>query len=281
MSKERILSSEHLHSALENSTLEIYPSTKILRNILLLPHGHRINVASSPERGIDKTISISESIRFLGNPVVPHISARAIKSREHLIEISDRLFANDIEEIFLVGGDGEPEGDYSDAYSLLNDLLKFNTNIKTVGFAGYPEGHPFLNRSALEKSLDAKIDLAHTFGLRVRVDTQLCFDGNAILEWSSDFTKRQPKVPVFLGISAPVRAIKLYKIASRVGVGDSLRFLKTSEIGFVRKLLAYNPKDLLSEIFSDPRSEQIKGFHIFTFNEIDSTRRFVKRVGKF
>ena len=50
-----------------------------------------LTVTCSPGKGPDRTLDLAERLRGAGYDVVPHLSARTVRSREHLQEILGRL----------------------------------------------------------------------------------------------------------------------------------------------------------------------------------------------
>ena len=52
-----------------------------------------------------------------------------------------------IETVFIIGGDADQRGPFTDAPGLLRSFLDKNPKIKTVGIGSYPDGHPSIPES--------------------------------------------------------------------------------------------------------------------------------------
>ncbi len=58
------------------------------------------------------------------------------------------------DDMFLIGGDADPPlGAYSSAVELLDVVAEHPQRPRTIGIAGYPEGHPAIADEALEQAL--------------------------------------------------------------------------------------------------------------------------------
>ena len=108
--------------------------------------------------------------------------------------------------------------------------------------------------------------------------TQLCFDAATIKGWLGARRDAGVTLPLQIGMAGVVDMIKLTQIATRIGVGDSLRYL-TKHAGTVFKLMGgYKPDELLNDlspIFGDP-FYNVEAFHVYTFNQLEKTERWRK-----
>ena len=91
--------------------------------------------------------------------------------------------------------------------------------------------------------------------------------------------QRGVTLPIEVGIPGVVPASKLMRISAKIGVGQSLRFLR-SHRGLAAALLGrpgtYRPDRLVAELepsLEDPASPMGR-FHIYTFNEVERTERW-------
>jgi methylenetetrahydrofolate reductase (NADPH) len=69
-------------------------------------------------------------------------------------------------------------------------------------------------------------------------------------------------------------------VSTRIGVGDSLRFLRTHE-GWLRRTLRgeFDPDPQVAGLERSLRgSRNVAGFHIFTFNDLEGTERWRQRA---
>ena len=78
--------------------------------------------------------------------------------------------------------------------------------------------------------------------------------------------------------------MKLLRIALKIGVGQSARFLK-SNLKLVGKMVTpggYSPEELLFDLAPLMVDEEIgiSGVHIYTFNQLDTTEKWRLRMVK-
>ena len=107
-------------------------------------------------------------------------------------------------------------------------------------------------------------------GLAGWASTQLCFDPTVIRSWLQRRASRGLALPVRLGLSAPVERTKLLALGMRVGVGQSLRYLKKNGRGLKGLLRGdgYDPDVLLDALQPDLEALGVTGVHLFTFNQL-------------
>jgi methylenetetrahydrofolate reductase (NADPH) len=239
-----------------------------------LPNGATIAITTSPQLGLDATLEWTETAADFGYEVSPHIAARYVRDEDHLAEIARRLTEAGVTDIFVPGGDREePAGEFDSAYEVLAALDDLDYTFDEVGITGYPEGHDFLDDETLTEAMGKKEPYA------TYIVTQLCYDSDAVVGWVEEVRDRGVGLPVEVGIPGVMRYQKLLNISQKVGVGDSVRFLKktTGVLGFVRQLIGsrgkYTPDDLidgLAPYAADP-DYGIQGLHVYTFNQTSDT----------
>jgi methylenetetrahydrofolate reductase (NADPH) len=228
-----------------------------------------VAITTSPQLGIERTVERSEEAAAAGYEVVPHVAARYVEDREQLEEIARRLTEAGITDIFVPGGDKEEPGEFESAYELLVALDELPYDFEEVGITGYPEGHDFLSEETLAEAMEKKAPYA------TYIVTQLCYDPEAILEWTEDIRARGIDLPIEVGIPGVMNYQRLLKISRKVGVGDSVKFLRktTGIVGFVKQLVGsrgvYKPDDLIDGLAPYVGDEEYKfrGVHIYTFNQ--------------
>ncbi len=252
---------------LENAYMEIIPVAGIEKKLGVLQENMHMAVTCSPTRGVDATLELTEKLIAQGFQVTPHISAKSVRGERHLETIITRLEAMSIQSIFVPGGDApEPIGNFNNAYDLLKALQKCGHNIKKIGIAAHPEGHPDINEKILMESLEKKKDLADF------IVTQMCFDATALGDWLLRINK----------LPGAIERGRLLKTSLRIGVGDSLRFLrkKSRVAAELMKSSVYNPKKLVTDIseYKDISDTNLIGYHIFSFNQIEKTEKWRKET---
>jgi methylenetetrahydrofolate reductase (NADPH) len=253
--------------------LEIVPLRSGAEEWPFLPTDGVVAVTCSPNRGVDATLDLAEDLAGRGLTVTPHLAAKTVRSREHLVEVLDRVRRSGMEDVFVIGGDGrEPAGPYGSAGSLLEAMAEVGHGIPNVGVAAYPDTHPFIGNERLMEVLQEKQPYA------TYMVTQLCFDAGTMSRWLGEVRGRGVELPVYLGIPGVLKRRKLLEISFRVGVGDSARFI-SKHAGIVARLMRrgdYRPEVLvvsLAEVVRDP-ANLVAGWHINTFNQIRATERW-------
>lgn len=269
---KRVLTAER-DRLLANSRFEVIPLKGVVNHLGQCSLNHPVTVTCSPRMGLTHTLEISRQLSERGHYVVPHIAAKLVEGREHLAEIIELIRAAGISDIFIVGGDAAtPVGPYASAGALLQELAMLDHGIANIGVGAYPEGHPHVDDGALLEALQDKQQHA------TYMATQLCFDPAVIDGWINQVSKQGITLPLYIGVPGAVKIGKLIDIALRVGVGDSLRYLK-SQRSLAKTMLfngAYFPDDLLHAASQLALYSElpIKGLHIFTFNQMAQTYRW-------
>ncbi|RRO18340.1 5,10-methylenetetrahydrofolate reductase [Saccharopolyspora rhizosphaerae] len=255
-----------LRRSLDRMRYEVLPVGKA--RLDLLDPGSTVTVTASPVRGIEPTLAAAERLSANGLHAVPHLAARSFRDHAHLATALDRLDAAGVSEVFVIAGDGaHPLGEFADSLALLRAMEQLGRLPARIGIAGYPEGHAFLPDDCTVRAMEAKARYADY------VVSQITFDARTITEWARDVRLRGVQAPVYVGVPGVVDAHRLLRIALKIGLGESTRFLR-KQYGAVSKMLArYTPEDLFDELspqLADPESP-IAGWHLFTFNEISGT----------
>ena len=264
---------KRIQEDLENAYMEIIPIPGIEERLGTLQPNSHVAVTCSPTKGVDETIELSEKLIAQGFQVIPHIAAKCVSGEKHLETIVKRLDALSIESIFVPGGDRpEPIGEFNNAYDLLKALQKSGHNIKNIGIAAHPEGHPDVNEKILMEALEKKKDLADY------IVTQMCFDANILGDWLIQINQQGVHLPVWVGLPGAIERGRLLRTSLRIGVGNSLRFLrKKSQVAAeLMKSSIYNPDKLVTSIseYKDIANTNLAGYHIFCFNQIEITEKW-------
>jgi methylenetetrahydrofolate reductase (NADPH) len=262
---------------LGNARYEVLPTPSTEAKVLEhLPTERTVTITASPGKGLEATFDLSERLVGHGYSVVPHIAARMVTGRSELAEICDRLTGKGITKVFVPGGDADPAGDYQDAFSLLEDLKDLGRPFEQVGITGYPETHPTISDDLTVQSMwDKRRHATH-------IVSNLTFDPKAISTWVTRLRARGVTMPLYLGIPGPIDRAKLLATATKIGVGESTRFLTKHRGTFVR-LAA--PGGFTGERFLEQCAPALgaenaaaEGVHVFTFNQIAETEAWRTQV---
>ena len=253
---------------LQNAYMEVIPVPKIEQKLETISRDTHLAITCSPTKGVDETIELSEILVDMGFNVTPHVAAKCVTNESHLVSIVDKLHEKGIESIFVPGGDRpKPAGDFKSAYELLNCLNSIDHKIKNIGIAAHPEGHPDIEDEVLIKELKKKKPLA------TYIVTQMCFDARLLGDWLCDIKDRGIDLPVWVGLPGVIERGRLLRTSLRIGVGDSLRFLrkKTQVASELMKSSTYYPDRLVTDISEYEKINQtnLAGYHIYCFNQIE------------
>jgi methylenetetrahydrofolate reductase (NADPH) len=262
-----------LARVLEAPTFELIPLRNAMDQAALLPAGATVSVTASPAKGMEATVALCEQLEGGGFRAVPHVSARMIRDRAHLVDLIAWLDGAGVDRAFVVGGDAKEPGAYPDGLALLREMAEIGHPLGEIGIPGYPQGHPFIADGPLLDALRAKTPFA------TYITTQLCFDPSAIVRWITARRGEGIALPVHLGVPGVAEPQKLLTIAARIGVADTHRFL-AKNLRFVTRLVRsggfYRPDGLLEGLapsLADPVAG-ISGLHLYTFNAVDATERW-------
>jgi methylenetetrahydrofolate reductase (NADPH) len=202
--------------------------------------------------------------------VVPHLAARLVADRNQLRELLARIESLGIRNVFVVAGDiAEAIGPFDGAAALLRAMADVGHGLDEVGITGYPESHAFISD---ETTIQAMFDKAP---YATYIVSQITFDARVIATWLRRVRDRGVALPIYVGLPGPVDPVRLLRLSSRMGLGESARFLRRhgSWIGRLTLPRGYRPSSLLRALapaLAQPENE-VAGLHLFTFNELDRT----------
>ena len=235
-----------------------------------------VTVTASPRKGLEPTLELTEALAGRGFSAVPHLAARLVYDERHLTETIARLDEAGVKDMFVVAGDGTPAGDFADSLQLLTAISRMRAagggdHLPLIGVAGYPEGHALVCDDDLTAALLAK-QPASSY-----VVTQMCFDSVAVRRWVGQARDRGLSLPIHAGVAGAVDRLKLVRVAGRIGVGGSVRFLRKHRGG--TRLLrpgGYRPDDLLEQLTSDVDRPDLAlaGLHVYTLGDVAATEQW-------
>ncbi|PSP85941.1 methylenetetrahydrofolate reductase [Halobacteriales archaeon QS_1_68_17] len=267
---------EGVRELLDDPRFELLPFESFDEQLDYLPDGAQIAITSSPQKGIMETVERSEQVQREGYRAVPHIAARAVRDEDQLDEIAGRLEDAGVTDVFVPGGDNEDPGAFESSYQLLVALAELGYEFEEVGITGYPEGHYFIDEETLWEHLEKKQPHA------TYITTQLCYNPDAIVDWIETVRERGTDLPVEVGLPGVMKYQRLMSISRKVGVGDSIEFLRktTGLASFIKTLIGsrgkYTPDKLVDGLapYVDDPEYGIRGVHIYTFNQSGDTEEW-------
>lgn len=266
---------EALATTLASARFEIIPMTGVEQQIAALPDGVTVTVTSSPRQGLNATLSVAGLLRQrYGFDAVPHLAARSIRDHAHLRDVLQTLTDIGVGEVFVVAGDDpQPAGPFDGSVALLPAMAELGHDLR-VGITGYPESHAFIPDDTAIEAMAAKAPFADY------IVSQICYDPTVTAEWVTLVRSRGVTLPIHIGLPGVVDFARLLRISRRVGIGDSLRFLRKQWTTVAKLLGGYEPDALvdgLAPLVADPHM-RIAGWHLFTFNEVRATEAWRQKT---
>jgi methylenetetrahydrofolate reductase (NADPH) len=268
------LAAAGLGALLGSVRYEVLPAQTTEDKVLAhVPREVVLTVTASPVKGLEPTLDLTARLAAHGYRVVPHVPARLLRDEVHLKEVVERLREAGTDDVFVPAGDADPPaGPYTGALPVLRRLSELGAPFARVGITGYPESHPLIHDDLTVQAMWDKRTHA------TYIVSNLCFDARLLGEWIARIRRREVALPVHVGVAGPVQRAKLLAMATRIGVGESTRFLTRHPSWFLRFAApgGYSPERLLSraqDALTAPTAG-VAGLHLFTFNQIAETERW-------
>ncbi len=273
----RQASASALADLLEQPRFEVLPTAGATAQVAdHLPLGRLVTVTASPGRGLEATLDVATDLAGRGYDVVPHLAARMVADEAQLREIVDRLQEAGVTRVFVPSGDAVEAGAYADSVALLEALAGLGAPFAHVGITGYPESHPTIPDDMTVQAMWDKRRYA------TEMVSNLAFDAQVVETWLNRVRTRGVTLPLWLGIPGPLDPAKLLTVATRIGVGDSARFL-AKQPRTVARLIAPRGFDVerflrrLAPTLARDASV-VAGLHVFTFNQVAATEAWRARL---
>lgn len=269
-------SAAHRQALTDRLIFELVPLKSLGAAIESLPQNARVSVTCSPTKGIAETQARTADLIAAGYEAVPHIAARMVTDAAHAADLAAWCRDLGLASIFVVGGDAEEPGTYPGAVEFLDDFLAYDHRVQAIGVAGYPDGHAMLSADIVENALHAKQAMLTDAGIDGWCSTQMCFDPTIIAKWLRSQRERGLTMPVHLGIAGVVDKKRLLTMGARLGIGDSLRYLRKNKAAVLKMMTttSYDPNDLLVPLSADLLDQGVAGLHVFTFNQVEATNEW-------
>jgi len=267
MSTTELTPAAHVAELLRRSRFEILPLDGIEEHVVrTVPREVTLTVTASPTKGLEPSLDLAGRLVSHGYAVVPHLSARLVADIAELEEIVARLGEAGVRDVFVVAGDAEePRGSFHGAIDLLEALDRLGRPFPDVGITGYPESHPFIDD---ETTIAAMFEKARH---ATYIASQVCFDPAVTAAWIENVWARGTQLPIYVGVPGVVSRAKLLRVSAKIGIGDSLRFLRKNGSFAGRFLRGFSPDPLVDGLGPVLGSGKVAGFHVFTFNDVEDT----------
>lgn len=108
--------------------------------------------------------------------------------------------------------------------------------------------------------------------------SNLTFDPRVLSSWVRRVRARDVQLPILVGVPGPVERARLLRMATKIGVGESARFLAKHR-GLFARIAApggCDPARFLTGAAATLGREDLNvaGLHLFTFNQIAATEEW-------
>jgi len=253
------------------------PSDADIAALTVLPRGTRVYISAVPHRAAEESISAAIRLRAAGLEPVPHVAVRNFASVDALDDCLARLNGEaEVRRVLVIAGDRADHGPFRSAADAIDSGLFRRRGIRTLGIAGYPEGHPKIGNDALFKALVEKVAAAEATGLTVEIVTQFCFDARAILDYVARLRAFGFEQPLRIGLVGPTGLAALLRYAGRCGVRASAQALARRS-GMLRQMFALTVPDDLIRALADAAPAGVRA-HFFSFGGLPATARWAQAV---
>jgi methylenetetrahydrofolate reductase (NADPH) len=253
------------------------PSDTDIASLAPLERGTRIYLSAVPGRPTDEAIAAAVHMRNAGLQPVPHVAVRNFASVEALDDFLARLSGEAaVDTVLVIAGDRSESGPFRSALDAIDSGLLPRRGMRTIGIAGYPDGHPRIGDDELHRALTEKIAAAEAVGLNVEIVTQFCFDANSMLDFIARLRAFGLDHRLRIGLAGPTSLTSLMRYASRCGVRASAQAL-TQRSGLMRQMFTTAAPDDLILALADAAPAAVIP-HFFSFGGIAATARWARAV---
>ena len=264
--------------SLEISPREMHRAAEVAA---LLPKDTCVYIPSLPGLPLSRTLEMVAALRAAGLDPVPHVSARRILERDEFrsfLKAATSKYA--VHRVLVIGGDEpKPKGPFNDSLEVLRSGMLAEAGIREIGVSGYPEGHPRIDGSMLEKAFAEKVKIAREQGLGLYVVTQFSFAPKRIVDFCAALARSAPDVSVYVGIAGPSDPAALLRYAQRCGVSTSLRALRNLGTGIARLVVHTDPQEQVAALggyLQGREAGNVVGVHLYSFGGALRTARWMR-----
>ena len=285
------VSVEAIAKAGANWSIEVTPTgaTKINSFAALLAENTSVNVTFLPGTDPNDTIAVAKRLSDEGMNAIPHIAARSLSDKDQLDGLLKRMTSEaNVSEVLVIGGGvDKPVGAFDNTMQVLNTGLIQKYGISRIGVSGHPEGSPDIHDDALAQAIADKNAFAVSEGLSLYMETQFCFDADAVLSWERAIREAGNALPIRVGIPGPATIKTLFRFAQISGIGPSMRFIAKQARNVAKLMTVQSPHLLLAGLANGmsnaPTGEDkclIQHFHYYPFGGFAKTAAYADAVAK-
>ena len=249
----------------------------------ILAENTTINITFLPGTDPNDTLNVAKRLRDEGMNPVPHIAARSLKSKEQLAElVADMVARAKVDEVLVIGGGvDKPVGAFASSQEVLETGILQSAGIRKIGVSGHPEGSPDISDEQLAEALAWKNAFAKSEGLELYIETQFCFEAEAVVAWEQAIRKSGNELPIRIGIPGPATIKTLFRFAQISGIGPSMRFIAKQARNVSKLLTVQSPHLLvagLAEAMAADPASKLAHFHYYPFGGVAKTAIWASEV---
>jgi methylenetetrahydrofolate reductase (NADH) len=264
---------------MENFSVEATrPSPADIAALAALRRGTRVYISAVPNQPAAQSILAATRLRAAGFEPVPHVAVRNFASVATLDDFLARLNGEaDVRCALVIAGDRAECGRLRRAIDAIDSGVLPRRGIRTIGIAGYPDGHPRIGEEELNRALADKIAAAEAIGLTVEIVTQFCFEARAIVDFIARLRAFGFDHRLRIGLAGPTSLAALVRYATRCGVRASTQALARRS-GLMRQMFALSTPDDLVRALAEtaPIGTHL---HFFSFGGLPASAGWARAVG--
>jgi len=264
-----------------DARFEVIPMKNLAGQLEHIPTGASVSVTCSPAKGQQATLDVTAQLVDRGHMAVPHLSARLTEDSLAVKKLAEFCRTHALREVFLVAGDApQPVGEYDGVVAFLRDFLETDHGLTRIGVTAYPDGHALIETPVVHDALHAKQALLLEAGIGGFASTQMCFDLGTWRAWAAAERAAGLTLPLHIGVPGVIDRTKLLTMGMRLGIGNSMRFVKKNGgvLGRLFKPGGYDPNKLITPLSKQADELGIEGIHLFTFNNVQATAEWQQRM---
>ena len=250
-------------------------------SLSLVPDGAPVYVPHLPGRPLAESVAACRSIVAQGLEPTPHLPARTVKHAAELADILAQFADAGAKRLLLIAGDGsKPAGAFSSTLDVLDTGLLEASGIKSIGFAGHPQGHPVVEVDVLDRAIGAKAEWAAKTGAEIWLVTQFLFDADPFIQWDARLRSLGVALPVYAGVPGPAKVRSLLSFAMACGVSASARMLRARP-GAMRLAGRWTPDALVDDLerfYVEQTDRLLAGVHFYPFGGLAVTAEWLRRA---
>jgi methylenetetrahydrofolate reductase (NADPH) len=270
---------------LKNYSIEetVPQAERIGRFADFVDRGRRVYIPHTPHANFQQMTALAVRLRREEMEPVPHVVARRIESNSALEGFLERLSGDaGVTQALIVAGDiAPPAGPFDSALQIIESGVLQKYNIRTIGVAGHPEGHPAVPEAVLRDALKRKNAYARQTGASVYIVTQFTFSADPVIAWEVSHGADIGELPVTVGLPGLAAARTLVKYAIDCGVGASLQAFSKHYPSLTKLLTMSTPGETIASLADykqrTPQS-RLAGVHFFTFGGFEKTADWANKI---